>query len=82
MSDGCFNDVDIELSLYEHGGRWTGQYILTKRFGSGILNEVSSLSKQGDSRDEARQIGLCEARRSVDRFVAAAPALLKKVAEA
>jgi hypothetical protein len=56
VPDDRFNGIDIELNLYERGGRWAGEYILTTRSGLGILNEVSSLSELGDTWDEARQI--------------------------
>ena len=77
-----FNGIEIELNLYERRGKWTGEYILIKRAGPFVLNEVNSLSEAGETQEEARQIALCEASRSLNRFLTAAPALLDRIAHA
>jgi hypothetical protein len=73
--------IDIELNLYQRAGKWTGEYILTKRSKSQTLNEVNSMSESGETKEQARELALCEARRSIDRFVITAPLLFKRVAQ-
>jgi hypothetical protein len=75
-----YHGIDIELNLYQRAGSWTGQYILIKRSGSQILNEVNSISDSGDTQEEARAVALCEARRSIDRFERTASILFRIVA--
>jgi len=81
MSEDRYRGIDIELNLYQRAGSWTGQYILIKRSGSQILNEVNSISEPGDTQEEARALALCEARRSLDRFEATAPTLFRFIAK-
>jgi len=81
MSEDRYRGIDIELNLYQRAGSWTGQYILIKRSGSQILNEVNSISETGDTQEEARALTLCEARRSLDRFETTALILFKTVAK-
>lgn len=81
MPDDRYNGIDIELNLYPRASKWTGEYILIKQSGSQILNEVNAISEEGDTKEEARELALCEARRSIDRFLITAPLLFKKVAQ-
>lgn len=81
MPDDCYRAIDIDLNLYQRAGKWTGEYILVMRSGSQTLNEVNSISEEGDTKEEARELALCEARRSIDRFLIGAAILLKQVAE-
>jgi len=81
MSGDRYHGIDIELNLYQRAGSWTGQYILIKRSGSQILNEVNSISETGNTKEEVRQLALCEAQRSVRRFAKTAPILFKTVAK-
>ena len=81
MPDDKYRGIEIELNLYQRTGRWTGEYILTKRFGSQTLNELNVTSKPGETREETRVLALCEARRSIDRFLMTASLLFKRVAE-
>jgi hypothetical protein len=53
MPDDRYNGIDVELNLYQRAGRWTGEYILIKQSGSQILNEVNSMSEDGDTKEEA-----------------------------
>jgi hypothetical protein len=80
MSEVRYRGIDIELNLYQRAGSWTGQYILIKRSGSQILNEVNSISDSGDTQEEARALALREARRSIDRFETTAPILFRIIA--
>jgi hypothetical protein len=82
MPDDQYNGIEIEVNVYERAGRWTGEYILIKRLEAGTLNEVNALSEAGETREEARELALCEARRSLDRFVMTAPILVQQVARA
>ncbi len=81
MPDDRYQGTDIELNLYQRAGRWTGEYILTKRSASQVLNEVNSISEESDTKEEARALALCEARRSIDRFLKTVPLLIKKAAQ-
>ena len=82
MPDDQYNGIDIEVNVYERAGCWTGEYILTKRLEAYTVNEVNALREAGGTREEARQLALCEARRSIDRFVMTAPILIQQVARA
>jgi hypothetical protein len=80
MPDDRYKGIAIELNLYRRAGKWTGEYILIKQSGSQVLNEVNSVSEDGDTKEEARELALCEARRSIDRFLEA-PILFEKIAQ-
>jgi hypothetical protein len=82
MPDDQYNGVGIEVNVYERAGRWTGEYILTKRLEAYTLNEVNALSQSGETREQAQELALCEARRSIDRFVMTMPILVQQVARA
>lgn len=82
MADDQHNGIDIEVNVYERAGRWTGQYILTKHLEGHTLNEVNPLSEAGQTKEEARELALCEARRTVDRFLRTAPLLIQQLARA
>jgi len=82
MPDDQYNGIEIEVNVYERAGQWTGEYILTKRLAAYTLNEVNSLSEAGETQKEARELALCEARRTIDRFARTTPVLMQRLARA
>ena len=82
LVDDQHNGIGIEVNVYKRAGRWTGQYILTKQLDGYTLNEVNLLSEAGQTEDEARELALCEARRTIDRFLRTTPLLIQQLARA
>ena len=76
MPDDRYQGIDIELNVYERSGKWAGEYILSKRVDSHTINEVNLLTETCTTAEEARERALCEARRTIDRFVKTVPTLL------
>jgi len=79
MSEDRYKGIDIELNVYKRGSQWTGDYILIRRVESRTINEVNLLTETCATSEEARQLALCEARRTIDRFGMTAPALLQQL---
>jgi hypothetical protein len=82
MPDDQYNGIEIEVNVYERAGQWTGEYILTKRLEAYTLNEVNSLTEAGETQKEARELALCEARRTIESICENDCRLMQRLARA